>query len=356
MKNVNTKIESLNDSKIKINVTIDWDKVKEFQKEAFNRLKKTIKIDGFREGHATDAAIISKVGEMGILQETSKLVIDDIFPQIISEEKIKMIGHPSISVTKLSPNNPMEFIAEVSIYPDVKLPDYKKIASTVKKDTPEVTEEDYKKVEENVLAMHNRAPAPHNHKEGETCDHSEEDLKKMESEKPEPAKELTDDIVSKLGPFKTVAEFKERIMSDLKKEKEFESISNHRNAIAEAILKETDFKIPEILIDSEVEKIIAQMKDDVQKMGMSYEDYLKNSGKKEEEIKKEVRPEAEKRAKVEIILKEIAQKENIKPDENEAAKQIETISQMHSNIDKNTIKLYVENVLINEAVMQFLEK
>ncbi len=336
MKNVKTKIENLKDSKIKIDVVVEWDKFNEFKDKAIEKLKSTVKIDGFREGKASNTAMIAKVGEMGILQETSSLAIDSIFPEIIVSEKIKMIGHPSISVTKLSPMNPMEFSAEVSVYPEIKLPDYKKIAAKVKKETTKITEKDYEKVEENILAMHNKNNA-------------------KDSEKKEVVKKLTDEIVAKFGPFKTVADFEKQVLKDLQKEKDFENVSKHRGDIAAEILKETDFDIPEILVQSEEDKIIAQMKDDIQKMGMSYEDYLKNSGKTEDDIKKEIAPEAKNRAKIEIILKEIAQKEKISPDEKEAEKQIKTISSMHPTVDINNIKLYVENILINEAVMKFLE-
>ena len=73
-------------------------------------------------------------------------------------------------------------------------------------------------------------------------------------------------------------------------------------------------------------------------------------------MRNEFKKEAENRAKAEVILKEIAREEKLSADEEELKKQIETIQKMHPGTEVENIRLYVENILINESVMKFLEK
>ena len=73
------------------------------------------------------------------------------------------------------------------------------------------------------------------------------------------------------------------------------------------------------------------------------------------EIRDSFTQEATNRAEAEILLKEIAKDANLKADKDELKKQIEQISAMHKDVELDNIRLYVENILINEAVMKFLE-
>ena len=162
----------------------------------------------------------------------------------------------SISVTKLAKDNDFEFKILLTVYPEVNLPDYKKIAKESKKESPVVGEDDVKKAMKNLLTMQDQMQHQgHDHKEGESCNHQE-------------STELTDDFVSKIGPFKNVDEFTVQMKKDLKSQKENEVIGKHRELIVNNIIEKIDLEIPELLINAELDKIIAQMKDDVQKHGL----------------------------------------------------------------------------------------
>jgi FKBP-type peptidyl-prolyl cis-trans isomerase (trigger factor) len=82
---------------------------------------------------------------------------------------------------------------------------------------------------------------------------------------------------------------------------------------------------------------------------------LETSNKTEENIKEEYRNEAEKRAKFEIVLKEIFKVEGLNTNPEDVEKQVQNIAQMHQDVDLENVRLYVENIMINEEVMKFLE-
>ncbi len=339
-----TEVERKKNSIVEVKVKMDFSEVEKRKEVVLEKLAGEVEVEGFRKGKAPKDVVEKKLGEERILQEASQEVINEVFPEILKKEKIQIIGYPSITVTKLAPGNDFEFSAEMAVYPEVKLPDYKKIAKSIKKEVRKVGKEDIEKVEKNLIDMQNHMAQNHEHREGEKCDHEHKEVK-----------ELTDDFVKQLGPFKDVTDFRKRLEEDLKKEAEAEAVAKHRGEIAEAILKEVKMEVPEILINAELDKIIAQMKDDMMRSGQDFDKYLKEQGKTEMDIRNDYREEAEKRAKIEIILKEIAKAEKIKPDEEEMKKQVDLIMKTYGEANAENVALYVENIMINEAVMKFLE-
>ena len=245
-----------------------------------------------------------------------------------------------------------------SQYPEVKLPDYKKISSKVNSEQKEaeVTDADMKeallRIRKYKAVSESQKKKDCCEKEDAKCEHEPVDPEKM---KEEDLPELDDEFAKTMGDFKTVAEFEDKIREEIKAQKELEGREQKRVSLSEGIIAASEFDVPQILVDSELEKMIAQMKDDISKMGLNYEEYLKNAGKSEEEIRGEWAPEAVKRAKMELILKEIAKAEELKVDEEMLKKQVEQIASVHKDADPMNISLYVENIMINEEVMKFLE-
>ena len=343
IKSLDYKIErNEKESLVNIKAQLSYEDLSSFRDKALSKLKEEVEVDGFRKGSTPEDIIIKKVGEQAVLQESASFSINEAYIEILEKEKIKFIGYPSISITKLAKDNPLEFLITITAYPEFDLPDYKKIAKGIKKEKVLVKEEDINGVMQNLIGMQNKR----------TC---EKDCTEEHSHKKE-EKELTLEFIQTLGEYKSVEEFKKRLKEDITKQKENESVGKNRENIALAILEKTKFNIPDILIEAETEKIIAQMKDDSMRMGLSFDDYLKNNNKTEDDLKKEYKGEGEKRAKIEVILKKISEEEKLKAPEDKVNEQVKTIKEMHKDADLNHIKVYVENILINEKVMQFLEE
>ena len=340
-----TKVENKEKGIVAVTVTMPFEKVSEKKEKTFKKLAENIEVEGFRKGNVPEKIVKEKISDEAVLQESAQEVINEVFPEVLKNEDLQIIGFPAINVTKLAEGNDFEFVIEMTVYPKVELPDYKKIASGIKVEKQEVSEEDLKAVEKNVLDMLNHQ-----------AHHEEHGSEHKEGEKVEEKyKELTDELVGKIGPFKTVEEFKEQVKKDLIQEADVRAIMDKRGKIAEAILEETDMEVPEILVNAELDKILAQLRDDIQKHGLDWKTYLETSKKTEQDIKEEYRNEAEKRAKMEVILKEIFKAEKLELNKEEVEKQIAQIKAMHQDVDDENIRLYVENILINEEVMKFLE-
>jgi len=241
----------------------------------------------------------------------------------------------------------------------MKLPDYKKIAGEEnKKNNKEkeivISETEVEKVINDLRKMRaEQNRPPHEHKEGET---EEEHAKAHAEIKEEDWPELNDEFAKSFGEFKNVAELKDKIKANLKIEKETEKKDKARLAIVEEIIKKTEGEVPDILIKSETDKMLFRLESDITNAGLNFKDYLEKIGKKEEDLRNEWKQDAEKRAKLQMIINSISEKENLKPTKEEIEKEVARVMQVYKDADITRAKTYVEQVLGNEKVFKFLEE
>ena len=356
MSKINITVKKLPKSEIEIEGELAADVFETYFNKALKRLGENVEIDGFRKGKVPENVLLSKIPEAQILAEMAEMALMENYPKIIEDEKIEAISRPEIGITKLARNNPLGFKIKTAVIPEMELPDYKKIAketisdiSVGEKDTTVKDEE----VENTIMDIRkSRAPkvhmAEHVHKEGEV--HTE-DEKMPEPELPE----FNDEFVKALGPFENVADFKTKLKDNIKLEKENQLKEKTRLKIVEKIIDETKVDMPEILIEVELDKILYRMESDITQMGLKFEDYLKHINKTIEDIRKEFRGDAEKKAKLALVLNKISKEENISADKEQVAKEVAMILEHYKDADPERAELHAENVLTNEKVFQFLE-
>jgi len=360
---ITSKITKLPKNEIEIEGELEAEVFETYFKKALQKLSENIEIDGFRKGKVPENILISKIPEIRILEEMAEMALGEHYPNIIEEEKLDVISRPEISITKLARNNPLGFKIKTTVMPEIELPDYKNISKKVlssiteAKKNLEVTEKeiedtitDIQKSRAKKMHMKN-TPSPLQEKAGDEVEPHPNHLMEGEGNLPE----LNDEFVRALGPFENVADFKEKLKENIKLEKSNIAREKTRLKIVEEILKETELDTPEILIEIELNKILYQMESDITRMGMKFEDYLKNLQKTIEDLKKEFRNDAEKKAKLGLVLNKISEIEEITADETEVAKEVAHILEHYKDADKDKATIYAQNILTNEKIFQFLE-
>jgi FKBP-type peptidyl-prolyl cis-trans isomerase (trigger factor) len=85
------------------------------------------------------------------------------------------------------------------------------------------------------------------------------------------------------------------------------------------------------------------------------DDYLIHIKKTKEDLTAEWKPAAETRAKLQLLLNEIAKDKEITPDAAEVETQTAQLKEKFKDADEHRVKLYVASMLMNEAVMKHLE-
>ena len=338
--------KNLADSEVEIECEIDAESVACHRAKAISSVQKEMNLPGFRPGHVPEAILVKQVGDLFIYNEMADIAINEVFPDILTEAKTNFITMPHIQITKITNNSPVQFKIVGPVIPEIKLADYKKIAKKENAEKSEPAEATDKELEDTIEEIRkNYALKNHVHKEGE--EHRADEKLDLP--------EVNEEWVKKLGAFATVEDFKNRIKEGIKKEKEFKAKDKKRMAIIEKILTDTKVAMPKILIESELRKMHAQFEDDITRAGLKVEDYLKHLKKTPEDLKKEWTPDAEKRAKVQLIITKIALDEKIEADPEVVKKEVENLMKMYKDATEDRTRAYVEMMLTNEKVFEYLE-
>jgi trigger factor len=204
---------------------------------------------------------------------------------------------------------------------------------------------------ENTITDIRKSRAPKKHMKDAVESPAEGEVEAKEPELPP----FDDDFVKALGPFTDTTDFKNKLRENIKLEKENQQKEKTRLKIIEKIIDESTLELPLLLINVELDKILYRMESDITQMGLKFEDYLKHLNKTVEDLRKEFRGDAEKKAKLALILNEISKVEKIVASEEEVNKETMHILEHYKDADPERARMHAENVLTNEKIFQFLE-
>jgi len=344
----NYKIVDKKEENKELTVTIEVEAefIKSFRDRALKAAGKDLEVKGFRKGEAPENIIVEKVGGMAILQEQAYISLNEIIPNLIMDEKIEAITNPKIEITKIAPDQNLEFKASFALMPKVELPDYKKLAEEVKPaEKVEVTDKEIDEYIDYIRKQKAEASYMKKKTSGEEVDEKEK----------ENLPELNDEFIKTLGDFKDIDDFKTQLKTNMLKDKELKASQARKIEIIEKIIDAADVELPEILIEEEISRMSQNFRGQIEQMGMSFEDYLKEIKKTEEDLKKDWHPDAIKRVKTDLILPKIAKAEDIKPDTERIAKELDHLKEHHKDINEDQARVYVTHALTNEKVFEFLE-
>lgn len=113
---------------------------KECLKEAYNKKKKEVKLDGFRKGQVPYDIYVKKVGVESLYMDAIDMAVDTLYAKLLSDPKtITPAATPAIDIKNIT-DKEVEIEFTLVGTPEVKLGKYKKLG--VKKETVEVTDEE----------------------------------------------------------------------------------------------------------------------------------------------------------------------------------------------------------------------
>lgn len=174
--------------------------------------------------------------------------------------------------------------------------------------------------------------------------------------------ELSDAFAQGLGKFENLEALKKNIREGLAMEKDEKERSERRIKIIEAIAAEIQAELPELLINRELDKMLAELRSSIERMGLQWPEYLGHIKKSEEDLRKDWVKDATRRIKIALVLKKIGQAENIEPTKEEIQEATtQTVSRLgldeegFKKIDRTAFLEYNTTIARNEKVFKFLE-
>jgi trigger factor len=420
-------IERPGKGQVKLTVEVSVAEMQPHLEKAAESLSAKHKIAGFRPGKASLGIVIQKLGAQAVWEEAAEFAVRKSYIDAAMQHDLNVLGQPHIHVTKLAADNPFVFTAEVAVLPEVTLGQYtsfkaKKEAITVPAEKIDAAIEDLRemfakdtKVEREAqtgdktdidfdLAMENvpvENGSGRNHpivigskqfipgfeeqlvgmKTGEVKSFSIEFPKEYHAshlagkkgdftvtvktvyqiEKPE----LNDEFAKQAGKFETMTDLRTKVEANIHDEMEQAADMKFERAVVEELVGRSTFgDIPELLINNEVEKMLSELKEEVQRQsGLEFSQYLENIKKSEDDLRKEFRPQGGMRVKAALIIRTVAKAETITADDKQVEEEVQSTLKMYegspeirTRIDSPDYRDYVRSLQINRKVVAFLKE
>jgi trigger factor len=106
----------------------------------------------------------------------------------------------------------------------------------------------------------------------------------------------------------------------------------------DAIVAGHDIPLPEVLIEREIDSLVADAKSYMQRIGRSWEEYLSARSVDEDGLRKEYREEAIRRVKTALLLEEIAKREKIEVTTADVEQELEAMARAYGQSRESVIE------------------
>jgi trigger factor len=417
-------IKKLPQGMVEITCEISVEDIKNELENAARKLTEDKPMPGFRPGKASYDMVKQAYGEMPIYETALPAIVRKHYVKAVTENHIHSYGEPKMEVTKLAPGNPIVFTATVAAVPDITLmPDYRSIK--VESKEPKVEDSAIEATLKELQTMHTaEVRANHEATEkskvvvdmdlsiagvpldgGQARNHGiflneeyyipglkEKVLGMKEGEKRDFSLKFNDDHFQKNIAGKDVdftVTLKEvydlehpPINDDLAKKVGQESVEKLRTLIKENMLHEAATKesqrvelaildqlvekgrfedVPEVILNDEVKRMIDELKHGVSEQGATWPDYLLNIKKTEDELKMEFVPQAVKRVKTAVLIREIGEKEEVEVSDEELLAEIGSLinryagnAEAQAQIRTEDYQDYVRSSMRNRKVLAMI--
>ena len=370
------------------------------QDEAFEKVNKKAKIDGFRPGKAPRNIYEKKYGTQEILFEAADMAIKSEYDRLLTKEKIMPVIEPKVDLVKCDDKEltvKFTFVLE----PKVKLGDYTNLG--VKKEKVKVTKEeiadrikhlredyaevmvkesdkvengdiaiiDFKGLKDGVafdggtaenysLTIGSKSFIPGfedgivGMRRGEEKDieltfpddYMAEELKgkkvvfkvKVNEIKTRVIPELNKDFFEDLGMegVNSKEELEHEVEHEIMHQKEHEMEHVYEEKCLDKATGNAEIDVCDELVDDEVEHMYQEFIQRMSMQGISEEMYYEYTKSKKEDITKEMKPEALKRLKYRYLLKAIIENEKIKVTDKQVKDRLKEMASMYQ-VDEETI-------------------
>ncbi len=421
---MNYNKEILENSEIKYVVEADSSAWQNAIKEAYNKTKHKFNIEGFRKGKAPMSVITRMYGIGVFFDDALDIILQDLYTELLTKEAdLKPVARPNVDIVAIS-DTELKVAFTITVTPEFTLGEYKgltldKINVEV---TDEMVAAEITKAQDKAGAWENvtdRAcqkfdsviidysgsvngvkfaggtaekqnlelgsgmfiPGFEEQVEGMAIgeerdinvkfpeEYGAEDLAgkdavfavKLHEIKKKVLPELNDDFAKDVSEFDTLDEYKADVKAKLVKTAEEKAKRDMENALLDKIAENTEIKIPDAMIEEQIEDMIQEFEYRIAYQGMKVEDYYKYTNSSRDELRLRYNAEAQKQVKMRLIFGAIIKAEDIKAEQAEIDAKIADFAKgANKTVDefKKTMHpeqaSYIENDIIMNKMIDFL--
>lgn len=391
-----TVLVSHENNKAVYTTEVEWEVFSKAVDKAYHKNKGRFQIPGFRKGRVPRKIIELNYGEGVFYEDALNAVLPEAIEKAMKEIDIEPIGQPDVDVKEMEKGNSIVFEITTETMPHPELGDYTKIEvdkmevnvtdeeveraleserqknavireidDRMAQDGDEVTI-DYVGTKDGVafeggsaekqkltLGSHSFIPGFEEqvvgHGVGEEFDISvkfPEDYAAKElagadadfhivlhgiavKELPEADDEFAQDV----SEFDTIEEYKNDLKKNLEESRAQQNRAMQENQAIEELVKISDVKVPEVLIEEQIDQELRNMAQQLQQMGLSMEQYISYTKANFEEMREHYRPAAESRVAGDLVLNSLVEKEKVEVTEEEIETELNRLAGLYGAQD-----------------------
>ena len=401
------KMEKIDVNVVKFEVKVEANKFNEALTRAYKKNVKNFNVPGFRKGKVPMNVVKQYYGVGVLLEDAVNFAIDGSYSEVLKENNIIPVDYPKIDVVEVGEGKDFVYTAEVTVYPEVELGEYKGLS--VEKKTYEVTEEEVAKKLKEMQEKNARVESKEEgtvengniavidfkgfvdgeaFQGGEGHDYSLEigsktfidtleeqlvgakvnDTVEVNVTFPEnygkeelngkPAKfevtikeikvkelpELDDEFAKETSEFDTIAELKADITTKLEAANAERADREFEEAVINAVAENAKVEIPAVMVEKEVDKMVQNLQQRLQYQGLNLEQYFQFTGTDEEKMREYMRENAATKVKVDLVLEAVEKAENIDATEEEIKEKAVEVAKMYSaSEDDKMVELLMQS-------------
>lgn len=384
-----------------INYKVENEEWKKAQDEAFIKLNKKAKIDGFRPGKAPRNIFEKHYGKQEIIYEAADKLINDKYREILSDTKLIPVVEPKIEPVKLE-SDCLEVNFTIITEPEVTLGEYKNLG--IKKEEAKVTKKEIEHEIHHILERYAEISA----KEGKVengdiavidfegfkdgvafdggkaenyeleigsnsfipgfeegiigmskgeekdlnltfpKDYASEELKGKKVVFKVKVNEIKERIVPKLDKeffedlsmpgISTKEDLEKEVGSQLKAHKESHLENEYVDKLLEKAASNMKVEIDDEIVEAEKESMYADLIERLKLQGITEEIYLQYANTTKEKIMEQMNEEALKRVKYRYLLKAIIKAEKIKVTDKQVEKELDDMAKTYGVTKEEILK------------------
>lgn len=389
-----------------LEVEVDAERVSKALDQAFNKVVKKANVPGFRKGKVPRPIFESRFGVESLYQDAIDILLPEAYSEAVEQTDIFPVDRPEVDIEQFGKGQSFKFKAKITVKPEVTLGEYKGLEIPVRKAevTEEELSAELKRLQERhaELVVIDEQPAAEGdiavidfdgYVDGEAFEGGKAeryslelgsnsfipgfeeqvvgmatgDFKDVEVTFPETyhaenlagkaatfkvklheikrkqLPELDDEFAKDVSEFETLAEYKEDLKKQLESRKEAELKGERENAVVDKAASNAEVEIPDAMINSEVENMVRDFDNRLRQQGMNMDMFLSFSGQTREDLETQMRGDAEKRVRNNLVLEVIAKQENIEVSEEEVNKELADMAEMYKRTPEEIRNILASN-------------
>lgn len=377
--------EKLEGNQVKLTMSIPAADFEKAIDSAYLKLRKTIAIPGFRKGHAPKGVIEKTYGWYVFVDDAFDIAYPAVYEAAVKEHDVKPVDRPEITILSAEKGKDVEFEAVVTVMPEVTLGQYKgiEVAKQEYNVTDEMVDAEIEREREKVARMIDvERPAENGDEveldysgtvdgvkfDGGTAEHQqltigsgmfipgfeeqmvgmnvgeEKDLNvkfpdeyhsdelkgkdavfhvKVHAIRTKELPEIDDELAKDVSDFDTMEQFRAHKKEELEEKAKQEAKINKENEVVAKAVENATVDIPEVMIERQMDRMLNDIRYRLSMQGISLEDYCKFTGTTMDAMKAEMKGDAERRVKTQLVLDAIVKAEDIKADSEAVEKKLD---------------------------------